>query len=218
LTNAIYFKGTWADQFEKEHTEDSPFYVRPGTSVQVDMMYQKEDFRYADFDRFQALELPYVGRELSTLILLPKKKDGLAELENSLTGGALSEWLEDVRKQKVRVYLPRFKTMSEFILGDVLSSMGMSDAFSDPPADFSGMTGKKGLFMGAVVHKTFVDMGEQGTEAAAATSVSMIMEGVSRQPPPSVPVFRADHPFIFLIRDVKSGSILFMGRIVNPLK
>ncbi len=216
LTNAIYFKGNWASQFEKKETKDSKFYVRADKTIKVPTMYQKEKFKYMETDGFQAIELPYVDNELSMVILLPKKRDGLVELENSLASDSIDKWLGNLRRQEVMVYLPKFKMTSEFRLDTVLASMGMPDAFVCPPADFSGMNDRESLFISAVIHKAFVDVNEEGTEAAAATAVVIAEEigvGVHR-----VPVFRADHPFIFVIRDVSSGSILFLGRVVNPLK
>lgn len=214
LTNAIYFKGNWASQFDKKQTKNSPFYVRVDKTVNVPMMYQKEKFKYMETERLQAIELPYVDNELSTVVLLPKEINGITALENSLTADSLKKWLGRLREQKVDVYLPRFKITSEFRLNTALISMGMPDAFSLPPADFSGMTGKKDLFISAVIHKAFVDINEEGTEAAAATAV--VMKRAERMHRPLI--FRADHPLIFLIRDTQSGSILFLGRVVNPLK
>jgi len=211
LTNAIYFKGMWASQFKKDQTKDAPFTLLNGKKAEVPMMHQKEQFKYSETNDLKVLELSYRGDEISMLILLPKKFDGLKDLENSLTADKLNQWLPK-RKTEVLVYLPKFKMTSQFMLADVLNSMGMTDAFSLPPADFSGMTGKKDLFISAVIHKAFVDVNEEGTEAAAATAVVMATESVAPEPP----VFRADHPFIFMIRDNFSGSILFVGRVVNP--
>jgi serpin B len=213
LTNAIYFKGNWANQFKEKDTEDAPFTVARDRKVTVPMMSQKEQFAYAETETLQLLELPYVEDELSMVILLPKEVDGLPDLENSLTPGSLKEWLQHLTRQQVLVQVPRFKLTSEFRLEEVLKSMGMTDAFLLPPADFSGMTGVKDLFISAVIHKAFVDVNEEGTEAAAATAVVMKRE-VAAEPP----VFRADHPFLFLIRDNQSGGILFLGRVVNPLE
>jgi serpin B len=145
---------------------------------------------------------------------LPKAKDGLKALENSLSGDKLDGWLAQAQNQKVIVFLPRFKMTQEFALGGTLASMGMTDAFSSR-ADFSGMDGARDLFISAVVHKAFVEVNEEGTEAAAATGVAMAASAFRPQP---IPVFRADHPFIFLIRDTHSGSILFLGRMTDPSK
>jgi serpin B len=145
------------------------------------------------------------------VILLPKKLDGVSELEKGLTCETIAGWLAKLRKREVQVSLPKFKMTSEFELVEVLASMGMPDAFSTK-ADFSGMSGNKDLFISAVVHKAYVEVNEEGTEAAAATGVGMKLTSVA--PPP--PVFKADHPFVFLIRDNHTGSILFLGRMANP--
>jgi serpin B len=162
-------------------------------------------------DTTQVLEMPYVNDELSMVVLLPKKIDGVGDVEKELARGNLVGWLDRLRKCEVQVFLPRFKMTSEFELAGVLSSMGMPDAFSSK-ADFSGMTGNKEFFISAVVHKAYVDVNEEGTEAAAATGVVMKLTSVGEP----TPVFRADHPFIFLIRDNQTGSILFIGRLANP--
>ena len=212
LTNAIYFKGNWARQFEEENTRDAPFTLLGGEKVDVPMMNQTAEFGYMEAENFQALELPYMNDELSMIILLPKKTDGLIGFEKSLTTENLSQWLGRVHKQKVIVSVPKFEMTSQFSLAEVLKSMGMTDAFSGT-ADFSGMNGKRDLFISAVIHKAYVDVNEEGTEAAAATGVVV---GLTAVRPEKIPVFRADHPFLFLIRDNCSGSILFIGRLVNP--
>jgi serpin B len=212
LTNAIYFKGNWASQFPKDRTQDGPFQVTAQEKVTVPFMDKTEKFNYLDGGTFQALELPYVDKDLATVVLLPKKADGVADFEKTLTVHNLNEWLGKLQEHEVVVALPRFKMTSEFSLGDTLAAMGMPLAFS-PAADFSGMDGMKYLFVSAVVHKAFVDVNEEGTEAAAATAVVAV--GASSGAP-MTPVFRADHPFVFLIRDRRSGSILFLGRVTDP--
>jgi serpin B len=211
LTNAIYFKGKWASQFKPERTQDAPFTLLTGEKVTVPMMSQKEHFGYAETNDIQVLELPYVNNDLSMVVLLPKELDGVKDLEKKLTFDNLTGWLSQLRKREVDVFFPRLKMTSEFELAKVLGEMGMPDAFSGN-ADFSGMTGTRDLFISAVVHKAYVDVNEEGTEAAAATGVIMRLTAV--EPPP--PVFRADHPFVFLIRDNHTGSILFIGRTENP--
>jgi serpin B len=176
------------------------------------MMNRTAEFGYTETDTFQGLELPYVENELSMIILLPKKSDGLSDLEKALAPKDLSGWLAKLRKQKVIVSVPKFKMTSKFSLASVLKSMGMTNAFS-ARADFSGMNGRRDLFISAVIHKAYVDVNEEGTEAAAATAVTVRLTSIA---PTQMPVFRADHPFLFLIRDNQSGSILFIGRVMNP--
>jgi serpin B len=211
LTNAIYFKGKWATQFAPVLTKDSPFILLGGQKVNVPMMNQTEKFGYKEDANIQVLEMPYVNNDLSMVVLLPKKLDGISELEKDLNNDNLVRWIDDLHKRKVQVFLPKFKMTSEFELARVLGAMGMPIAFSDK-ADFSGMNGNYELSISAVVHKAYVDVNEEGTEAAAATGVGVIATSI--EPPP--PVFKADHPFIFLIRDNKSGSILSLGRMANP--
>jgi len=215
LTNAIYFKGDWAIEFDKKETRDAPFRISADKEVTVPLMYQKGDFTYAQEDKLQILELPYKGDDLSMVVLLPTEVDELTELEKSLTPKELNRWLTLLRKQEVHVYLPKFKmTTGPLELSGILKSMGMKDAFSLPPiADFSGMTGRKDLYISNVLHKAFVAVDEKGTEAAAATAVVMARGGISHEP-----VFRADHPFVFMIKDNRSGSVLFMGKVCNPAK
>jgi len=213
LTNAIYFKGLWLIQFDKEKTKEAQFSVKPQKTVQVPMMYVKEDFKYFSNDEAQIIELPYKGEQLSMLVFLPKEKGGLKSMEKSLTLRNIRKWTNKLQKQEVIVYLPRFKFVAGPIeLRGVLSDMGMKNAFAPPPvADFSGMTGSKDLFISNVVHKAFVDVNEEGTEAAAATGVVMKITAIIENI-----IFRADHPFIFVIQDNSSKSILFIGRVVNP--
>ena len=211
LTNAIYFKGDWAIPFKERSTHDAPFWLSNDKSVTVPLMSQEEDFRYGKNESMQLLELPYAGDNLSMIVLLPNEVDGLPALEAALTQDNLASWLKLLKKRELRVFLPKFKMTAEFSLAHTLDAMGMPDAFTPNIADFSGMTGTKELFISAVVHKAFVDVNEEGTEAAAATAV--VMQLLSYSDPP--PEFRADHPFLFLIRHNPSGSILFLGRIIN---
>ncbi|MFQ5799481.1 MAG: serpin family protein [Bacteroidota bacterium] len=216
LVNAIYFKGNWASQFQKTLTKEAPFWVTPTKKIKVPMMTQQQKFRYAESDSLQILELPYVGNDLSMVVLLPRKVDGLAELEDALTVESLEKWTRGLNEREVQVLLPRFKMDSQFGLNKTLASMGMIDAFDQDKADFSGMDGRKQwLYISAVIHKAFVDVNEEGTEAAAATAVVMGARGLGVPKPPLI--FRADHPFVFLIRDNHTGSILFLGRVVNPM-
>ena len=212
LVNAIYFKGNWESQFQTDKTEVASFHTSSNQSIQVPMMTQKEKFKYADLGSFQMLELPYVRNEMSMIILLPEEIDGLKQLETDLSVENLIRWQNRLSKRDVLVFLPKFRMTSRFRLDKTLVSMGMIDAFSKSKANFAGMDGKPDwLYIGAVIHKAFVDVNEEGTEAAAATAVVMTLKGMAAHL-----VFRADHPFAFLIQDKRTGSILFMGRVTNP--
>jgi len=215
LLNAIYFKGIWASQFQKSSTHDAPFNVSTGKQVTVPMMYQKSDFKLLAEKDFQAVSLPYQGKSLSMVVLLPRTVDGLAALERQLTDQSLSGWLAKLDEQpvqKIDLFLPRFKLETGYDLVAPFMGMGMKEAFDLSTADFRGMGWPKGrLFISQIKHKAFVEVNEEGTEAAAATAVEMSTKSFRQYP-----VFRADHPFFCLIRDNESGSILFMGRIVNP--
>ena len=210
LTNAIYFKGDWASKFEKEQTRTMAFRLGDGTSCKVPMMVQKRKFLYAEDPGLQILSLPYKGDDLSMVILLPKRIDGLRAQTRRLTTRNLATWTARLRLRPVHVYLPRFRITSGFGLAKTLTRMGMGVAFGSE-ADFSGMTGRKDLYISTVVHEAFVDVNEEGTEGAAATAVRVKLNGGRR--PPS---FRADRPFLLAIRHNATGAILFLGRLVNP--
>jgi len=209
ISNATYFNGGWASKFESKKTWEEPFWVASDSSAMVDMMHQTRRFRYTETSELKILELPYVGGDLSMIVLLPKERTGLAGAERFLTLKSLRIWLRQLREEDLIVSLPRFKAGSDLLLNDALRGLGMTDAFSAGSADFSGMAGSKDLFIDAVVHKAVVEVAEEGTEAAASTAVVMKKGPAPKQ-------FRADHPFIFMIRDKTSGSILFLGRIVDP--
>lgn len=211
LTNAIYFKGDWAARFNESDTKDAPFRVSPGKKVTVPMMYVESSFKYMADGRVQVLQLPYKGKETSMLVILPGTETGIKKLESELNNARLKEWSNMLRQRKVRVYLPKFKMTCKYEMKKILVAMGMADAFSDS-ANFSAMADEP-LLIDEVLHKAFVEVNEEGTEAAAATAVVMSKRGPPREIPP---VFRADHPFIFLIQDNESGSFLFMGRISDP--
>jgi serpin B len=218
LTNAIYFKGNWASRFQKGDTDNGAFHLAAGRDVNAPLMHRTDGFGYADSEDCQALEMPYAGGGPSMVVLLPHKVDGLAELEAGLTAEKLDACLRRLVKQDVIVTFPKFKAQYLVSLGNVLSHMGMSLAFSDA-ADFSGMNGgKEPLKISDVVHKAWIDTNEEGTEAAAATAVVMTLAAAPNAPQPPTPVFRADHPFLFLIRDANNGCILFLGRVTDPTK
>ena len=221
LTDAIYFKSDWQTQFRKDETKDGEFILSPIRQVIAPMMHQSGRFNYLEGDTFRALELPYERSEVSLLVFLPNRYDGLSDFERSLNASNVRQWLSQLRPvPKVILALPRFKINQEFELRETLGTMGMRTAFSQSTANFSGISGDRKLFLSAIIHKTFVELNEEGTEAAAASEVfgvaGMIgLGGVAEEPP--IP-FTVDHPFIFLIRDNHSGSILFMGRVADPTK
>jgi serpin B len=219
LTNAIYFKGTWLDPFDVDWTDEEEFHLTAKQSIKTQMMNRNGSYRYYDGGTFQELEMPYKGEELAMIILLPKEIGGLPALERSFTAAAASEWIQKLEPVgKVILTLPRFTMTQQFELSSTLSAMGMPQAFSGA-ADFSGMTGKPDFTISAAIHKAFIDVNEQGTEAAAATAIEMVATAMQRpnnEPPPIV--FDADHPFLFLIRDTSTGAILFLGRVEDPTK
>ncbi len=214
ITNAIYFKGFWESQFKKNSTKDDPFTLLDGTKVTVPMMQQTESFGYWKEAGLQVLEMPYKGEELAMVVLLPSKERQFEDFEQSITFDKLGQWIGNLSTRKVDVHFPKYEMTSAFQLPAVLIKLGMIDAFSMTDANFSGMTLGKDFFIGEVIHKAFVEVHEEGTEAAAATAV-ITYQGAPASPK-LVPVFRADHPFVFLIRHKPSGCILFMGRVTKP--
>jgi len=209
LTNAIYFKGLWIKQFDKKETTEEDFKVSPEKTVKVDMMsIAGEEFNYHENEELQILELLYEGEDLSMLIILPKEND-LKSLEDSFSLKKISELRNSLHEQQVNVYIPKFKFETKYFMVKTLKEMGMPTAFS-MDADFSGMDGTKDLFIANVIHQAFIDVNEEGTEAAAATGV--VMELKAAMPT----VFRADHPFLFMIQERESGNILFLGRVIDP--
>lgn len=207
LTNAIYFKGTWALQFEKNKTAKADFKVSTTTTASVDMMsiIGGKTWNYAESNAGQILELPYKGDRLSMFIVLQKNA--------SMTASDVIDLKNSITKQKVNIYIPRFKMETSYTLNESLMALGMKTAFTTS-ADFSRMSSSTDLYVSAIVHKAFVEVNEEGTEAAAATGA--VVTTTSVEIPKPIPDFRADHPFLFMIRDTKTDEILFMGKVVNP--
>ena len=212
LTSAIYFYGKWNSPFDPTNTRAEPFQLGGGRTVDAQFMHQKADFLYGETPEAQILEMKYQGTPIVFDILLPKTNDGLAALEQSIKPDDLSAWLSALTSRKVETAIPKFRAESAFSLGGVLSGMGMADAFQRT-ADFSGIDGRRDLSVGEVVHKAFVEVSEEGTEAAAATGIAVHALAMRRQ---EQTIFRADHPFLFFIRDATSGVILFEGRLAQP--
>jgi serpin B len=217
LASAIYFKDGWASPFETSATRPETFRVDARTRISVPMMHGTEGFDYFENDQVQALRMMYEGEERAMLVLLPRRVDGLAGLEKMLTADHLKAWMGGLRTQKVEVWLPKFRMNSDFMLEDTLASLGMRKAFHPGEADFSGMNGgREPLFINVVTHKAFVEVNEEGAEAAAATGIVRAVLSAPPLRPTPIPVFRADHPFLFAICDVQTGLVLFLGRVMKP--
>lgn len=215
LTNAIHFKGTWIKRFEKSQTKDEDFRVSSANTIKVPMMRRTDEnaeFNYTEDGKVQILEMPYEGDKLSMMVLLPKN-DNLISLENSLTLKKINDWKNKLQEQRVDVFMPKFTFDTKYSMNETLAKMGMPIAFTSD-ADLSGMDGTQNLFIQQVIHQAFVDVNEKGIEAAAGSGVSVGEKAISQQ---SI-IFRADHPFVFIIQDTDNGNILFLGRVANPKK
>ncbi len=210
LSNAVYFTAGWMYPFEKAATQDGAFHLLDGSTVTVPMMHESERLRYAKGEGWQAVELPYVGGTLSMVVLLPDEGRFEAYAQG-LDAAGLAQAVQALQPTQVELTMPRFKYEAGAKLKDALTSLGMGQAFG-MDADFSGMTGNRDLYINDVYHKAFVAVDEEGTEAAAATAVVMDLMALPAEPQP----VQIDRPFIFLIRDVETGAILFLGHVVNP--
>ncbi|XP_042317870.1 serpin B3-like [Sceloporus undulatus] len=217
LVNAIYFKGKWKVEFNKKDTHEEPFWTSKNKSKQVQMMFLKDKFNLAKINNpsMEILELPYHRDELSMFILLPTNKEAQDQLERELTSIKLKEWTSsaNMKKEKMNVFIPKFKLEEKYLLKSVLQTMGMTDVFVEGKADLSGMSRnhERNLIVSKVIHKAYIDINEEGTEAAASTGVEVVPVSVEL-----LPEFRANHPFIFFIKHNETGSILFSGRYSSP--
>jgi serpin B len=212
LINAIYFKGSWRDRFDPAGTRDEPFRSRGGASTPVKMMRNDGEFGYYEDDGLQAVDLPYGNGAFTMVVVLPRDGDDVNELTAALTADRWTAITAGLGKSEGEVFLPKFKLTFEQTLNDALRALGMPTAFVEGGADFTAMSPRgRALFISEVLQKTFVDVNEEGTEAAAATSV-----GVGVTSAPARFLFRADRPFLFAIRERLSGTILFVGKIVTP--
>ncbi|NTV22866.1 MAG: serpin family protein [Nanoarchaeota archaeon] len=213
ITNAIHFKGSWVTPFIKDKTADRDFFIAKDNKVTAKMMSvgKAKEFKYMKEKGYQAIELPYKGEKVSMLILLPELGT-IEEFEDSLDEGVLESVDSKLQSQKVSVMVPKFKFNTKYFMSQDLQQMGMKQAFTSG-ADFSGMTGTKDLYISFVIHQAFIDVYEEGTEAAAATGT-----GIGTTSMPIQEYFIADHPFIFMITDEETGLILFLGRLSNPCK
>lgn len=213
LCDAIYFKGDWAVKFDPQETRPEPFFVASNRTVTVPMMSRRLKLQSHKFGDFTLFTLPYVGGDLSMIVLLPDSRDGLPVVEQQLSAAALGGWLKTLNASpegETAVWLPKFKLNCRLDLTKDLSAMGMASAF-DATADFSGINGRRDLFISGVVHQAYVDVNEEGTEAAAATAVTIRATSVIRPR-----LLRVDHPFLFFIVERKTGSLLFLGRVTDP--
>lgn len=215
ILNAIYFKGTWDVQFDTIRTQNAPFNISADKQVKIPVMHRKDNYKLLEQDNAQIISLPYKGKALSMVVILPREVEGLAGVEEKLKAEDIKELFIKLDKQperQVSVYFPKFNMETKYDLGGPFQKMGMTDAFS-PGADFSGMGWPKShLWIGQIKHKVFVEVSEEGTEVAATTGVEMVTKSmVSREL-----VFRADHPFLFMVWDNETGTILFMGRMTDP--
>lgn len=210
LTNAIYYKADWLEEFDKELTNKDPFYTSPEEKTNVSMMTHDgpKKFNYTETQNLKALELPYKGNT-SMVIFLPKERFGLQEIKNNLSLEKINEIEQNMSRKEINVFLPKFEFKKDYSLKENLKNMGIQKAFTEG-ADFSKMTGSRDLFISSVDHKSYIKVNEEGTEAAAATSV--VMERTSA----ITKDFKANHPFLFMIKEDKTDSILFMGKLEDP--
>ncbi|MFX1451273.1 MAG: serpin family protein [Promethearchaeota archaeon] len=213
LINAIYFKGLWLLPFKENKTKDLPFTLKDGSKKNVPMMFEHDGFKYLEGSNFQLLEMKYKNTRFSMVILLPKTIQDLEYFEKNLTIDQLDNMLKNSNLQSLLVYVPKFEFKTAYNLNSNLMNLGMKDAFLKDEADFSGMTGEKDFYIDLIIHKAYINVNEEGTEAAAITAVLVTPTGL---PPPPPPTFKADHPFLFFILDKQNGGILFMGRIMDP--
>jgi len=213
ITNAVYFKGKWSSEFNQKNTSEKPFWTDKDNSVMVSMMKQPVDiYNYAKTGNLQALELNYLGGDISMVILLPKDRDGIQSLEQYMDKKKLDEIKDSMTRQPLTVEIPKFEFETEYNLKSPLQSLGLHDAFDESNADFHGITDEQ-VYLEQAAHKAFVNVNEKGTEAAAITA---LVARATSGPPEPIAEFIADHPFMFVIQEKETGEILFIGRLVNP--
>ncbi|MHA1191675.1 MAG: serpin family protein, partial [Promethearchaeota archaeon] len=222
LVNAIYFKGTWLNLFKENDTKEENFTLISGDTTIIPMMHQKEQFRWLNEDGCQILEMPYKGvrifgtlEHISMIILLPEKKDGIGDIEKILTNEKIEYYIEKLQtiwEREINVYFPKFKIETSYELNETIRNLGMTSAFSDG-ANFSGISKDPPRYISHIIHKAYVEVNERGTEAAAVTALRVIGGALGPAKPPD---FRADHPFIFLLIDSNTRTILFIGKVMNP--
>lgn len=214
LINAIYFKGIWLYEFDEKDTYSEPFYLNDGTSVTVPFMQQEAFFQYISNEQFSMIEMPYGQGNFNMMVMLPHANHTTDEICTILTQENWNSWLNMMTEENILVQLPKFKFEYENLLNEELKLMGMGIALT-PQADFSKINGAGGIWISRVIHKSFVEVNEEGTEAAAVTAVEIIETATGTEP--DYVLFRADRPFLFAIREKSTGAIIFIGRVQNPL-
>jgi serpin B len=221
LLNAIYFNGAWQNPFEESDTREANFHLSPTKTTKAKFMNKITSIPYLEQGDFQAVLLPYKGNRLSMVILLPRAINGLAGLEKTVCNSNFKGWLAAVRfarSREVDCSIPRFKLESDYDLIPSFKALGIGKAFNPKTADFTGMADKRdNLYISLIKHKSVLEVNEQGSIASAATAIEVLRGGIPDKLPPPPPIFRADHPFLFLIQENQTGSILFMGRLVDPV-
>lgn len=216
LTNAVYFKSNWGTSFDPEKTRPAPFWAEPNQSVKITMMSRTDDnINYAKLNGAEMAELPYAGGRFSMIVMLPDKSSNIDALEHAMTAQQVAQWAASMSPKRVKLFIPKFKQENDYDLAQVLAKMGMPSAFKAGTANFSGITGERNISISDVVHKTFIEVGEEGTEAAAATAVIMMKTSLMPQQKDAIE-FRADRPFIYLIKDNNSGAVIFIGKYAKP--
>ncbi|XP_052830615.1 serpin B3 isoform X2 [Octopus bimaculoides] len=214
LVNAMHFEGMWAERFPEKVTSSREFHLSSGKTISYDSMFISEDFNTKISHNYKAVELPYMGEKFSMFVILPNKMDGLAALEKEIN----AEFLKEIKERKgfkqlsLELYLPKFHFQSAFELSDTLQNLGLSDIFDASKANLSGISSRKNLYVNKFFHKTFIDVNEKGTEAAAASG-EVVINPVSAQ---TGTIFDVNHPFIFLIADRRIKMIYFIGKVTNP--
>ena len=214
ITNAIYFKGTWVTQFPADDTQESNFWINNIQSVNTDFMHVVGLFNYTEFNNAQVLKLPYMGDRLSMLVVLPRDRDGITALEESISTEMITQWNRNMYGTEIVVTMPKFTMKTHYDLNEFLIDLGIIDVFDKVQSNLSGITDTtvKNLYVSTATQDAFVDVNEEGTEAAAVTVIGTLVTSDS----PLLPSFTVDHPFLFIIQDDESGAILFMGRLSNP--
>ncbi len=215
LINAIYFKGTWLYRFDSTATKQNPFYVSNSNSVNCMLMNQKDSLNYYSTDQYQAVELPYGNGDFKMLLILPASSNDINDFIDEMDENYWENTLNNMKKEEVNLWLPKFKLSYNIEMKNTLSDMGMGSIFNADLADLSKIRKEKDIYVTGVIHKTYINLDEEGTEAAAVTAIIVGRNSVGEGGKKEI-FMRADHPFIFCIRENQTGAILFIGKVINP--